>query len=90
MDRRGQLSYFIQKKRTPVGLFDQPLPRPVRAGERAPEMAEQGAFDKRFGKRRAIDDDEAGRGPAAVFMDGRGEQLLAGPGLPRNQDVGVA
>ena len=57
----------------------------VGAGERALAMAEQLAFDERFGQGAAIDGDERLAGPRALVVDGPGDQLLAGAGFAQDQ-----
>ena len=57
----------------------------VRAGERALHVAEQFGFQKRFGKRAAIDGDERRFGTRAVFVDGARHQFLAGAAFAGDQ-----
>ena len=53
-------------------------------------MPEQLAFEEGIGDRPAIDRDERPLGPAAAAMDRAGDEVLAGPGLPGDEDIDVA
>ena len=52
-------------------------------------MAEQLAFDERFGQGAAIDRHERLAGPRALVVDGAGDQLLAGAGFAQDEHGGL-
>ena len=60
-----------------------------RACERSAPVAEQLAFEKLVGQRRAVLDDERLVPAKAVVVESAGDQLLAGSGLARDQDRDV-
>src|SRR6185503_17469582 len=62
----------------------------VGAGECALLVAKQLAFDQVLGDCRAVDLDERTLDPVRVVVDRVGNQLLAGPVFPLDQDIGVA
>ena len=64
LHRLGQLADFVEKDRAAVGDFEQADAMLVGPGERAFAMAEQLAFDQRFGQRAAVDRHERHRRPA--------------------------
>ena len=61
----------------------------VGAGEGALLVAEQLALQQRLGDGGAVDRQERLVGPAAVLVEGAGDQLLAGAALAEDQDVDV-
>lgn len=56
-------------------------------GEGSPDVAEQLGFQQGGRKGGAVDGDEGFGGIRRVDVDGPGDDLLAGPRLPPNQDV---
>src|SRR5579885_449652 len=52
-------------------------------------MAEKFAFEQLRGDRRAVDAHERPFAPRAAFVDGGGDEFLAGPRLPKNKNRGV-
>ena len=63
-------------------LADHPLGR---AGERALLVAEQFAFEQRFGERGAVEADERAVAPRAGLVDRPGDQFLADAALAANE-----
>src|SRR5262249_12060951 len=61
-------------------------PRGDRARERALLVAEELGLGQALGERRGIDGDERALSPQAPVVDGVGDELLAGPALPDDQD----
>jgi hypothetical protein len=51
-------------------------------------VAEELVFEQLVGDRRAVDGQERGVGVVPRRVQGAGDQLLAGAGLPQDQDVG--
>ena len=89
--RRGELPHLVEEDRPPVGLFETSAPLVDGAGEGPPFVAEELAFDQRVGNGRAVDLDKRPLEAGAVFVNRPGDQLLARPRLPVDQDrrVGI-
>ena len=83
----GHVADFIQKNGAMVGLFEPADALRVRAGEGAAFVAEQFAFQQRFGNGGAIDGDERRVGAVAVLVNGAGDQFLAGAGFAADEHV---
>ena len=64
-----------------MGLLELADAAAVGAGEGAAFVAEQLALQQRFGDGGAVDGQERRGGPAAVVVQGAGDQLLAGAAL---------
>ena len=85
----GQLADLVQEDRPVAGLLE--LARRFRpgVGEGPPDMAKELGFDEVPGNGPAIDDDERAVLAGAGVMDGPGDELLAGPALPGDEDRAV-
>ena len=89
LERLGQLADLVEEERAPVRDLDHPRLGPVRAGERAALVTEQLGLEQRIGQRGAVHGNEHLGGPRALGVDRPGDQLLPGPGLSLDQDVGL-
>ena len=87
--RLVQISDFVEKDRAAVGQLELAAPERRRAGERPLLVAEELALDQLGRNRGAIHLHERTRGERAFAMDVGGQQLLAGPGLSRQQHADV-
>ena len=76
---------LVQEQRAAVRRLKKSLAIFVRAGERALHVAEQFGFQQRLRKRAAIDGDERRLRAGAIFVDGAGDQFLAGAALAGDQ-----
>jgi hypothetical protein len=85
LHRRGQLADFVEEQRPLVGELEQARLVVGRAGEGAAHVAEELAFEERLDDRRAVHGDEAAVAPRSDLMQRARHQLLAGPGLPRDE-----
>ena len=81
-----ELADLVEEERPAVGELEPARLRLVRAGEGALLVAEELALDEGGGEGGAVDRDERPGVPLAVRVEGAGEQLLAGAGLPEEQD----
>ena len=68
-----------------VASSNRPMLFVVRAGEGPLFMAEELALDQVFGNGGAVDRNERFTPSRALAVDGTGDQLLAGPDLPRDE-----
>src|SRR5687768_9758332 len=83
----GHVADLIEEQRAARGLQDLAFhPLLARARECARAIAEQLAFDQRFGDRRAIECNERHRRPIAGGVQCTREHFLAGTGRPLNHD----
>ena len=87
--RLVQIADFVEKDRAAVGQLELAAPERRRAGERPLLMAEELALDQLGRNRGAVHFHERTRGERAFAMDVGGQQLLAGPGLSRQQHADV-
>jgi len=86
LDGGGQLADLVEEERPPVRLLetaDAPRRRP---GEGTPLVAEELAFEERFGKGAAVDRDQRPGGPRAQVVNEAREQFLPRPALPPNEN----
>ncbi len=90
LELQGHVPDLVQEEGPPVGLPDLPGPALVRAGERAPLVAEELAGEEVRGDCGAVDRDEGSRGPGAAAMEELGDHLLAGAALPGEEHGDVA
>ena len=77
---------LVEKERPPVRRFQPSRPRGDGAGVGAADMAEQLGLEQGLGHRAAVEGDEAMPAPGAVVVNRLGRQLLAGAGLPGDED----
>ena len=85
LHERRHIADFVQKDRTPGTLLELADATMIGAGERSLFMAEQLALQQRFGYCGAVDGQEMLVRPAAVMINGEGDQLLACPAFAVNQ-----
>ena len=81
----GHFSDFVEKQRSLVGLFEQPLFVLRRTRETAGAVAEEFAFEQLFGEGRAVDRHECLSGARPGLVDRLREDLLARSGLAGEQ-----
>ena len=89
LQRGRDVADLVEEERAPVGRLDQSGLGPDGTRERALLVTEQLGLEQRLGKRRAIDGHERAGDAGAVRVDGASDQLLAGPRLAADEDVGV-
>src|SRR6185295_12710069 len=77
---------LVKEQGAPVSGLEQAGLVPVRTGERTLPMPEQLAFEQALRECRAVDRNQRLVGPAAVLVDKLGDQLLARPALPADED----
>src|SRR5262249_10675210 len=75
--------------RAAVGLREESGPRLRGAGECPPGVPEELALEERIRDRAQVHGDEAPLPPPAAPVDRRRDYLLAGAGLPLDQDAGL-
>src|SRR5918995_1180475 len=80
-----QLPYFVQKDRSLVGELEATFALSDRAGKGALLVPEELAFQECLRQGRTVDLDQRSGGVGRVTVDDGGDELLAGPGLPRDQ-----
>jgi hypothetical protein len=80
-----QFADFVEEQRAAGCRLDQTLLAVGGAGEGALFVAEQFAFEQRFGHPGAINCNERPLLAGAGLMDGAGDQLLAGAGFAEQQ-----
>ena len=73
-----------------VSQFEPALVRGRRAGEGPLFVAEQLGFEKGFGKSAAVFHDEGASSPDSGIMESPGDQFLAGPAFPPNENRNLA
>ncbi len=78
---------LVEENRAAVRLLEAADAPQFRAGERAALVAEQFAFEQRFGNRRAVDGDERRLRAVAVLVNRARDEFLAGAGFAANQHV---
>src|SRR5262249_19331377 len=76
-----KLADLVQKQRSPFGCLERAAPRGRRAGERAPLVAKELAFDQGFRQRSAVEGDERPLWMTAEPVEITRDQLLAGAAL---------
>src|SRR5687767_8351508 len=89
LEMRRELANLVEKDSAAVGDLEPALLERMRAGERAPLVAEELAFEERLGQRRAVDGDEWTARPMAVLVNGARGQFLSRTGLPADQHRAV-
>ena len=89
LKRLAHVGDFIKENRAAVGLLDASGFLPDRAGERAFFVAEQFAFEQRFGNRGAVDAGVIRLAPLAQMVQRAGDELLAGAALAENQNARI-
>ena len=85
LGQRRHVADFVEEEGAAVALLELADPLAVGAGEGALLVAEQLAFQQGLGNGGAVDGQERPGGPAAVLVDGPGDQLLAGAALAQDQ-----
>ena len=89
LEGERQLADLVEEQRAATGRFDQPLLAVAGAGERAFLVAEEFAFEQRFGHSGAVNRDKRPFLAGAGFMDGVGDQFLAGSRFAEQQYGGI-
>src|SRR5262249_57893668 len=79
----------VEEARAAVGDLELSAPVGDGAGERAPDVAEQLAFDQLLGNRGAIHFDELTRTPAALHVNAARDELLPRSILTVDEDASV-
>src|SRR5260370_34052591 len=90
MGGKGQLADFIEENAASFGNFEKAFLVVDGAGERAFLMAEEFAFEERFGQRGTIKGEKQTVSARAVLVDSAGGKLLAGPAFAIDQHGGFA
>ena len=89
LEFQGNLAHLVQENGTPVGQFESSLALLGRAGEGPFFVAEKLAFHQRRLQRGTVELDEAALGARTVPVHVTGDELLAGAGLPLDEDRAV-
>ena len=84
--RQVDVADLVEEERAALGELEAALLPLLRAGERAPLVAEQLGFDQAVGQRRAAHLDERLVGARRVVVDGVRHHLLAGARLAADED----
>src|SRR5213592_2185116 len=82
LDGRRDLRDLVEEQRAAFGRREQSLGVGHRAGEGAFEVAEQLRLHESFRDRAAVHGHEGAVPPAALVMDGQGDELLSRPAFP--------
>lgn len=82
---KGHLADLVEKDRSVLRQFEQPLFATLRVGEGTLFEAEQFALQQILGDRGAVDLDESLAPPVTELMQGARHQFLAGPAFPGDQ-----
>jgi hypothetical protein len=90
LQMKRQFADLVEKNGSLVRLFEEPRVVRHRAGKGPAHVAEELAFQERFGNRSAVDCDEWPVFPRAVEVNRAGYQLFTGSAFPGDQHVGVA
>ena len=90
LQARGHAGDLVQQDGAPVGGLEMSEPLVRGAGEGALLVAEDLAFEKRFGQGAAVDLHVDLVRPRGVALDGIGDQFLAGAALALDEDRGLA
>src|SRR5260370_37700518 len=85
MGGKGELGGFIEENAASFGNFEKAFLVVDGAGERAFLMAEEFAFEERFGQRGAIKGEKQTVSALAVLVDRAGGKLLAGTAFAIDQ-----
>ena len=86
---QADVADLVQKYRAAIGHFELALFAILRAGERAFLVAEQLAFEQRFGQCAAVDRHHRHVTPRAGGMDGPRHHFLPGAAFPGDQYGGL-
>ena len=89
LERGGDFADLVEEQGAAMRQFETADALADGAREGALFVTEQFGFDDAFRQRRAIDLDEGVFGARRIFVNGAGEQLLAGAGLAAQQHGGV-
>lgn len=84
-----QLADFVEKKRSPIGLGEQPLACPVRPRKSALRMPEELALEQILGNGAAVHGNEREFAARTHFVNIAGRHPLAGPALAGDQHRAV-
>jgi len=87
--RQGHVANFVEKEGAVVGVLKQADLILGRPGKGTFDVAEQLAFKQRFDEGRTVQRNERTLGARAEVMQGFGDQLLTGSGLPGHEDSSV-
>src|SRR6267143_1728733 len=83
------LADLVEQQGAPARRFDESFLLPVRAGERAPDVAQQLALEELLGKRGAVHRHELPTCAAGARVDVTGHALLSRPALAGEKHRGV-
>ena len=83
---RRKITDFIEEHRAPVSQFKRALTVVVCPCKRSFDVTEKFALDQFLRNRRAVNDNVRFIPPMRVVVDLLSQDLLAGPGLPRDHD----
>ena len=86
LEHRRHVADLVEEEGPAVALLELADPGGDGPGEGALLVAEELRLEQPLGDRRAVDRQERALDPAAVLVDGAGDQFLAGPALAADQD----
>jgi hypothetical protein len=87
---QAHFAQFVEKQGAPVRLSNQSEFVPDRTGEAATRVTKQLRLEKGFRDPAAIYRDKGARAARTLGVQQPGNNLLAGAGLPKNEDLGVS
>ncbi len=86
---QGHVANFVEKEGAVVGVLEQADLILGRPGKGAFDVAEELAFKKGFNEGRTVQGNQGPLGARTQLMQGLGDQLLTGSGLPGDEDGSV-
>src|SRR6266481_1326019 len=88
LHRGSELAHLVEEEGAALGALDAAFLPLDGAGERSALVAEQLGLEDGLGDGGAVDGHEGPLRPRRVVVQGAGEELLAGPALPEEEDGG--
>ena len=89
LQRKGNVADLVKKARSAVGFLKEASPRGYSPGKGPFLVAKKLALEEMFGKGGAVDGNEGPGGPGTVGVNAPGDEFLAGPTFPHDQNVGL-
>src|SRR3984957_20372322 len=90
LQTEGHVADFIQEERAVIGVLETPDALSDGASEGALDVTKELGFEQTRGKRPAVDGLQRRPVASAGGMNGAGQQLFSGSGLPADEDGGTA
>src|SRR5260370_5311149 len=83
----AHVSDLVHEERAAMRRLEKPLSVFVSAGESSLHITEEFGLQESLRERAAVNGDERGLGPNAVFMNGASNQFFAGPTFPGDENA---